>query len=148
LKILGVSLTITLLMLVGPLVTPIQPLDSYGNLCWENERIRLDNFAIQLLKQPSSNRGFILVAAGRTSCTNEAKYRGARAKDWVVKRGVAAHRVVVKDAGYQENVTTKLWLVPPGVGEPYLESQFKKTEVSIHNCVDKVFARVLCLDKK
>lgn len=127
---------------------PNSPFDSYGNLCWEDEQARLDNFAIQLQNAPTVT-GEIIVYAGRQSCPSEAKYRGNRARNWVLKRGgLDPKRVVVIEAGFYEAVTTYLIIRPNG-SDPYdLRPGLSKNEVSIKRCVDKVFARVLCLPQK
>ena len=61
----------------------ITPFDEFGNICWEDEKARLDNFAIQLQQDPALV-GYIVVCAGRVSCANEARVRGERKKRWVV----------------------------------------------------------------
>ena len=126
----------------------ISSFDTYGNLCWEDERARLDNFAIHLQKLPETSIGYIFVTAGRASCRDEARYRAKRARDWVVKRGIDADRVVTKDNGFREDVTTVLWIMPKGTNGLESESELTKSQVSIHKCVDKVFARVLCPNQK
>ncbi|HEY5446203.1 MAG TPA: hypothetical protein VIJ87_17400, partial [Pyrinomonadaceae bacterium] len=84
----------------------------------------------------------------RASCRDEARYRAKRARDWVVKRGIDADRVVTKDSGFREDVTTVLWIMPKGTNGLESESELTKSQVSIHKCVDKVFARVLCPNQK
>jgi len=144
-KILGLLglLTVTILLTT---VMPDQRFDEYGNLCVDDEKARLDNFAITL-KNHSEWIGYIIVYAGRHSCINEAKYRGNRAKDWVVKGGVAADRVVVVDGGYKAEVVTDLEIEPNGARARHLLPDLDKKQVSIHKCVDKVFARKFCPTK-
>jgi hypothetical protein len=97
--------------------SPIQPFDVYDNICWENEKSRLDNFAIQLQNQPNV-KGYIVVYAGKESCAAEAQTRALRAKKWLVeRRGISAARVLWKNGGYRENVETKLWIWPEGAGD-------------------------------
>jgi len=128
--------------------TPNSPFDDYGNICWEDEKARLDNFAIRLQNQPTAT-GEIMVYAGRISCNDEAKYRGNRARDWLKKRGVPSHQIIVKDGGFQEEVRTILIVVPKGAGSWDYPSSLTKEKVSVRRrCVDKVFARVLCLNKQ
>ena len=90
---------------------PDHALDFYGNVCWEDEKARLDNFAITLQENPDKV-GLIIVYAGPRSCAGEAQFRAKRAKKWVEGRGVAAGRVLLKDGGYQEQVMTWLWVIP------------------------------------
>ena len=128
--------------------TPNSPFDDYGNICWEDEKARLDNFAIQLQNQPTAS-GEIMVYAGRISCNDEAKYRGNRARDYLMKkRGVPSHQIIVKDGGFQQEVRTMLIVVPKGAGSYDYSPSLPKEKVSVRRrCVDKVFARVLCLNR-
>jgi hypothetical protein len=88
-------------------VSPDSPFDSYGNLCFKDEKAHLDNFAIALQQNPRWI-GYIVVYAGNESCVGEAKYRANRAKSLVIKRGIAADRIILKDGGYEEDVFTRL----------------------------------------
>jgi hypothetical protein len=126
---------------------PTTPFDEYGNICIEDERARLDNFAIQL-QNDETKICYIIVYAGRSSCVDEAKYRGNRAKAWVVKRGVPSNRVTVKDGGFMSEIQTKLLLLSTEMALPDPPQTLEKKNVSIHKCVDKVFARVLCPNRK
>ena len=121
--------------------------DRYNNLCWDDEKARLDNFAIQLGKSDQLV-GEIIVYAGRISCPDEAEYRSQRAKKWVLKRGIKSDRVVVRDGGYREEVETEIWLGPAGLSPVPLGPTLTKDKVSIRKrCIDKVFANVLCLNR-
>ena len=128
--------------------TPNSPFDEYGNICWDDEKARLDNLAIQLQKQPTAT-GEIMVYAGRISCNDEAKYRGNRARGWLKKRGVPSHQIIVKDGGFQKDVLTMLIIVPREARSYDYPSSLPRDKISIRRrCIDKVFARVLCLNKQ
>jgi hypothetical protein len=61
--------------------------DEYGNIRFNDEKARLDNYAIQLQNEPTS-QGYI-IAFG--SCDAEGQTRGNRAKDYLVNtRGIDA----------------------------------------------------------
>ena len=91
-----------------------RPFDSYHDIGWEDEKARLDSFANELLAGPDLV-GHILVYAGKRSCRGEARARAERAKRYVVRRrGVAAGRVMARDGGYREEVTTFLQPAPRG----------------------------------
>ena len=66
----------------------------YDNICWEDEKSRLDNFAIQLQNQPDV-KGYIIVYAGKESCAVEAQTRALRAKNWLVELPEFSGRMVV-----------------------------------------------------
>ena len=91
----------------GNLLSPDSGFDNYGDLCWEDEKAHLDNFAITLQQNPRFV-GHIIVYAGRRSCEGEARYLANRAKKWVVSRGVKPDRIIVRDGGYLTDVTTYL----------------------------------------
>ena len=106
-----------LLLAADAVPMPDHALDRYGNICWEDEKSRLDNFAIHTQNNPD-RLGYIVVYAGRRSCAGEVQTRAERARKWVVeKRGVEANRVVWRDGGYREEVTTELWLLPRDLNE-------------------------------
>lgn len=88
----------------------IRKFDEYGRTNWEDEAARLDNFAINLMKEPDLV-GYIFVVNGRDLCPGEAAARGMRAKNYLVEqRGVPGNRVIWKEDGYAENLTTVLQL--------------------------------------
>ena len=124
----------------------ITPFDEYGNICWEDEQARLDNFAIQIQNDPTLV-GYIVVYAGRISCVDESKYRGNRARNHVLKCGVDPKRVIFKDGGYRPDIQTVLHLQPNDKPDYEIKTGLGKDEVSIKRCFDKVFAKVLCLNK-
>src|SRR5215208_613103 len=99
-----------LMMSISPSITKAQldPFDSYGAISWENERARLDNFAIALKHDPDSI-GYIIVYAGHRACVDEAKDRALRAKKYVVEtHGIQTSRIKWIDGGYREDLTTIL----------------------------------------
>jgi hypothetical protein len=98
--------------------TPIAPpvkFDEYGNIRFNDEKARLDNYAVQLQNQPGST-GTIIVYG---SCAGEAQQRGDRAKDYLVNtRGIDASRITVVDGGCRTDLTVQLWVVPTGATPP------------------------------
>ena len=116
--------------------------DEYGNICWTDEKARLDNFAIQLEHEPQTD-GYMIVYAGKFSCAGEAMYRAERAKKWLVKRGIAGERVIVKDGGYNEDVVTTLQLVPRGFDlAPY--PTLDPNEAVVLYCEGKIYEPAKC----
>jgi hypothetical protein len=112
--------------------------DSYGDLSWEDEKARLDNFAIALQHDPDSI-GYIIIYAGRRACVGEAKDRALRAKKHVVdSRGIQASRIKWIDGGYREELTTILQPAPRGAPELRPSPTLKPSEVQIiKNCKPK-----------
>src|SRR5437899_2915691 len=83
-------------------VSADQVFDSYGNVPWEEEKIHLDNFAIELRRDPDAI-GYIIAYAGRRACQLEAQNRATRARAYVINtRGIPKNRVKFIDGGYRE----------------------------------------------
>ena len=124
---------------------PDAPFDSYRDLCFEEEKARLDNFAIALQQNPAWI-GLVMVYAGRRSCAGEARYRAQRAKKWIMKRGIEPDRIVVKDAGYEEEVTTTLLMWPKDKPlYPELPGRLADSEVKIfRHCRNNIFRPRKC----
>jgi hypothetical protein len=94
------------------------PLDEYGDIRFEDEKARLDNFAIQLSNEPLSS-GQILMYAGQKTFKNEAAERLARAKSYLVKvRETDPNRIVTLDCGFRKDLSIRLIIVPSGVRPP------------------------------
>jgi hypothetical protein len=89
--------------------------DEYGNIKFNDEKARLDNYAIQLQNTPGSQG--TIIAYG--SCEGEAQARADRAKDYLVNtRGIEAGRITTIDGGCRSDLTVQLWVVPSGADAP------------------------------
>ena len=112
----------SLLLDVRPPIAGTQRLDhydDYGAIRWEDEKARLDNFAIQL-QNDKTLVGYILVAAALGGCPGEAQARAIRAKRYVVEhRGVPANRVIWRFEGYSSDLRTVVLPLSRGVVPPY-----------------------------
>jgi hypothetical protein len=96
-------------------VPPAVKFDEYGNIKFNDEKARLDNYAIQLQNQPGA-QGYILAYG---TCAGEAQARADRAKDYLVNtRGIDASRLVTVDGGCRSDLTVELWIVPTGATAP------------------------------
>lgn len=111
-------------------LSPTQMFDSFSDICCNDEKAHLDNFAVTLQAQPDS-QGYIIFYGGRRQsypyCHNrlrlqrrgEAQARAARLKPYLVdSRGIDRARVMVIDGGYRESWTAELWIVPKGASPP------------------------------
>jgi hypothetical protein len=88
--------------------------DEYGDIRFNDEKARLDNFAIQLQNEPGAT-GVIVAYGARTGPAGQAQARADRAKDYLVNtRGIDAGRIVTIDGGCKENLTVELWIQPQG----------------------------------
>lgn len=111
-------------------VSPAQIFDSFGDVCCNDEKAHLDNFAVALHAQPDS-QGYIIFYGGRRqsypSChgrqrlqrRGESQARAARLKPYLVNlRGIGPAQVIVIDGGYRESWAAELWIVPRGATPP------------------------------
>lgn len=114
--------------------------DEYGSICWEDEKARLDNFAIALLNDDRSTLGHIIVYDGKRACRGEAVARAIRAKKYLVEyRKVEADRIVWRWGGYLSDITTTLVIHPSGASIWPFTSSIPVTEVTfVGNCNRKV----------
>jgi len=96
---------------------PPQPrkFDEYADLRFNDEKARLDNFAIQLQQEPGTQGYYVIFG----SCEGEADQRSGRAVDYLVNnRGIDRSRITVVNGGCRETLTVELWLRPTGASEP------------------------------
>ena len=92
--------------------------DVYPNVNFNNEKARLDNFAVALQNDPNA-RGYIVVYGSRRGRPDEASRRGERGRAYLTnERGIGSERVVVLTGGPQEQLRVELWIVPAGATPP------------------------------
>jgi hypothetical protein len=86
--------------------------DEYGNIPSKEENTRLDKYVIELQTEPTA-QGYIIAYGGRTSRAGDAQKAADRVRSYIVsKRGVEKSRMVTVVAGYREQLTVELWIVP------------------------------------
>ncbi|HEX6045957.1 MAG TPA: hypothetical protein VFZ22_15800, partial [Pyrinomonadaceae bacterium] len=104
---------------IPPPKQPAVKFDEYGNIRFNDEKARLDNYAIQLQNQPGSTATIIVYG----TCAGEGQTRGDRAKDYLVNtRGIEAGRITVVDGGCRSDLTVQLWVVPQGADAPTVDT--------------------------
>lgn len=92
--------------------------DYYPPIRLNDEKARLDNFAIQLQNDPNA-KGYIIVYGGAKAKPNEKRLRIKRAYDYVTNtRGISSDRIVTREGGVRDVTTTELWIVPLGADPP------------------------------
>jgi hypothetical protein len=104
-------------------------IDEYGNIRFNDEKARLDNYAIELQNDPTA-QGYLICYGGRKGRTGEGQRRCDRAKDYLVNtRGISGDRIVTVDGGYKEDLTVELWVVPQGANPPTASPTVDPSEV-------------------
>jgi hypothetical protein len=120
----------------------IRKFDQYGDICCEDEKARLDNFAVALQNAPDAV-GYIIFYGGRRHSypycysrrrrlprRGEASARASRIKPYLVNaRGIDSKQIVLINGGYQESWTADLWIVPKGATAPEPTPTVKPEEI-------------------
>jgi hypothetical protein len=92
--------------------------DEIGEIQRDDEKARLDVFAIELQNSPGA-QGYIIGYGGRNKRWGTGQQRAQRARDYVVTtRGIDASRIVTVDGGTRTTGSTQLWIVPAGATPP------------------------------
>jgi hypothetical protein len=104
-------------------------IDEYGRIQFNDEKARLDNFAIELQNDPTAT-GYIIAYGGRVGRRGEAQARADRAKNYLVnQRGIDPSRIQTIDGGFREDLTVELWIAPSGATQPELSPSVDPSEV-------------------
>ena len=110
---------------------PTQIFDSFGDICCDAEKARLDNFAVALQNEPQGT-GYIIFYGGTRYkypwCSSkrevlprrgESQARATRLKPYLVNScAMDPQRIIVINGGYRETLTAELWIVPKGAQAP------------------------------
>jgi hypothetical protein len=95
--------------------------DQWGDLRPADENTHLNKLAAQAKEWPLSII-HLFVYAGQTACIGEAKARGIRAKNYLVRQGLASNRITLTDAGWREEAGVEVWIWPPELGKPKVDA--------------------------
>lgn len=92
--------------------------DEFPNIPRNEEKARLDNFAIDLQNAPGDT-AYVVVYPGRGGRAGDAEQRMTRVVDYlVIYRGVDARRIVKVVGPARDTLTVSLWSCPQGVRPP------------------------------
>jgi hypothetical protein len=101
-----------------PNIATARRFDEFPSVTFDDDKARLDNFAIEL-QNGLGSAGYVIAYAGRNSRPGEAERMGKRAADYLTTaRGISRDRIIVVNGGYREVNTFELWLVPQGAEAP------------------------------
>ena len=91
-----------------------QKLDAYRNLRFKDEKIRLDNFAINM-EQAADSVGYIVAYSGLDIAPTTARARARRAREYLVKvRGIKSTRLTTIYGGRRTDFIVELYIGPRG----------------------------------
>ncbi len=95
--------------------------DEFDSLSFDDDKARLDAFAIELQNHPDS-QGYIILYQGTDKLSKRERNAdkiGKRTLDYLVKvRGVDPRRVVITNWGARPKTRYELWVIPPGAMPP------------------------------
>ena len=101
-----------------PIMNKPHKFDEYYDIARNDEKARLDNYAIELQQQPGS-QGYVIVYPSRKGGSSAAQARAQRITDYLVNsRGLDSHRVVTIMGPTREDWLFELWVVPEGAPPP------------------------------
>ncbi|MBD0373063.1 MAG: hypothetical protein ICV60_19640 [Pyrinomonadaceae bacterium] len=103
-----------------PYVPEPRKFDEFGDIARDDEKARLDNFAIQLQQEPEA-QGYIFVytGTGRRIRPDYAQKRTARIRDYLINaRGLDSRRIIIMEGPPRTDPTVELWIAPPGSRPP------------------------------
>ncbi len=95
--------------------------DEFESQAFDDDKARLDAFAIELQNNPDS-QGYIIMyqGTGRASMrTKKVDVLSKRTLDYLVKaRGIDPRRIQIVNWGTRLKTTYELWIIPPGAQPP------------------------------
>ena len=95
--------------------------DEFESLAFDDDKARLDAFAIELQNQPDS-QGYIIMYQGTDKLSIKSRNvekLSKRTLDYLVKtRGIDPRRIVITNWGTRAKTMYELWIIPPGAQPP------------------------------
>jgi hypothetical protein len=92
--------------------------DEYYDIARNDEKARLDNYAIQLQSEPGT-QGYIIVYPSRKAKADEAQARATRISDYLINsRGIDSSRFNITMGAARDGWMFELWIVPQGAQPP------------------------------
>jgi hypothetical protein len=102
-----------------PLPKPnIEKFDEFGDIARNDEKARLDNFAIALQQDPTST-GYVIVYPGPNSKRAEVQDHFGRVIDYLVNsRQIDKSRIRTIEGPRKDQIRKQLWVAPQGAAPP------------------------------
>ncbi len=95
--------------------------DEFESLAFDDDKARLDAFAIELQSQPDS-QGYIIMYQGTDTLSKKSRNvekLSMRTLNYLVKtRGIDPRRIVITNWGTRAKTMYELWIIPPGAQPP------------------------------
>jgi len=92
--------------------------DEFPDISRNDEKARLDNFAIELQNDPTAT-AYVIVYPGRTSKRGDVQHHSSRIIEYLVhSRGLDERRIVTLVGAPREELFVQLWVAPQGSAPP------------------------------
>lgn len=92
--------------------------DEFPDISRNDEKARLDNFAIELQNDPTAT-AYVVVYPGRTSKRGDVQHHSSRIVEYLVhSRGLDERRIVTLVGAPREQLFVELWVTPQGATPP------------------------------
>ena len=99
-------------------VSPAKKFDEFPNIARNDEKARLDNFAVGLQNDPTAT-AYVIVYPSRRGQSGDAQKRTRRIVDYLVNsRGIDAGRIVTLVGPTRDDLHVELWITPQGARPP------------------------------
>ena len=97
---------------------PKRKFDMYIDIAYGDEKVRLDNYAIELQNDPGA-QGYLIAYGIKPDRRSKTERWLDRAKDYLIKRHkIDEGRIVTIYGGYRKERELELWVVPSGAAPP------------------------------
>jgi hypothetical protein len=101
-----------------PIENKPRKFDEYYDIARNDEKARLDNYAIQLQSEPGS-QGYVIVYPARKAGATQAEARAKRISDYLINsRGIDSSRFTITMGPARDSWLFELWIVPEGAKPP------------------------------
>ena len=92
--------------------------DEFPDIQRNDEKARLDNFAIELQNDPTAT-AYVIVYPGRTSKRGDVQHHSSRIVEYLVhSRGLDERRIVTLVGTPRDQLHVELWITPQGAPPP------------------------------
>lgn len=99
-------------------VVPSRKFDEFPSLARNDEKARLDNFAIELKNDPTST-AYVIVYPGQNGRSGEPQKHTSRIVDYLVNyRGIDSRRIITLIGPPRGELLIELWISPRGATPP------------------------------
>ena len=92
--------------------------DEFPDIARNDEKARLDNFAIELQNDPTAT-AYVIVYPGRSGKRGDVQYHSSRIVEYLVhSRGLDERRIVTLVGPTRDQLHVELWVTPQGAAPP------------------------------